>query len=126
TAVAGRRRYHHGGPRVQPELIDIAGDGAGNRPRRRRCDRRPRERLSPHRRRPYASAGGADRRPRDRWPGHLDDPDFGGGLCPDRFSRRRDRRLVPRIRVYLGWGGHYFRRGRGDVVADDVLAVALP
>ena len=53
-AVAGRRRDHHGGARVQPEPIDLAGDGAGDRARRRRCDRRRRERLSPYRGGPHA------------------------------------------------------------------------
>ena len=63
TAVAGRRRNHHGGAGVQSEPIDAACDGACDRARRRRRDRRPRERLSPYRRGPHPGAGGADRRP---------------------------------------------------------------
>ena len=125
-AVAGRRRNHHGGARVQLEPIDLARDGAGDRAGRRRRDRRPRERLSAYRGGPYPGTSCPDWRARDRRPGNLDDPDPGGGLRPDRFSRRRHRRVVPRIRFYSGRRGDHFRRGRGDLVADDVLAAVVP
>ncbi len=125
-AVAGRRRYDHGGPGVQPESADLAGDGAGDRARRRRRDRRCRKRLSPYRAGTHPGAGGADRRSRDRQPGDLDDPDLGGGLCPDRLSRRRYRHAVSRIRLHPGRRGHHLRRRRGDLVADDVLAAVEP
>ena len=46
--------------------------------------------------------------------------------APDRFSRRRHRRVVPRIRLHPGRRGDHFRRRRGDLVADDVLAAAVP
>ncbi len=72
-ALPDRCRDHHGCARVQPEFIDVARDGAGDRARRRRRDRRPRERLSPYRGGPHPGTGGADRRPRDRRPGDLDE-----------------------------------------------------
>ncbi len=125
-AVAGRRRDDHGGARVQPEPVDPAGDGAGDRARRRRCDRRRRKRLPSYRAGPHPGAGGVDRRARDRQPGHLDDPDPGRGLRADRLSRRGHRRAVPRIRLYPRRRGHHLGHRRGDLVADDVLAVAEP
>ena len=57
---------HHGGPGLQPQPVDLAGDGAGDRARRRRCDRRRRKRLPPYRGGPHSGAGGPDRRARDR------------------------------------------------------------
>ena len=49
-SIADRRRHHHGGARLQPQPLDPAGDGAGDRPCRGRRDRRAGKRLPPHRR----------------------------------------------------------------------------
>ena len=104
--VAHRRLHADAGAGLQPQPADPAGDGAGDRPRGRRRDRRGRERAPPHRGGPDAGPGGADRRARDRGSGDRDDHHAGRRLCADRLPRRPHRLAVSRVRVHPG--------GRGD------------
>jgi multidrug efflux pump len=62
--VADRRLRPDAGARLHHQHADPAGAGAGDRPRGRRCDRRPREHLPPHRGRACRAVRRPSRGPR--------------------------------------------------------------
>ena len=109
AGVADRHLRRPAGLWLLDQHPDLVRHGAGDRYRRRRCDRRAGERRADHARgAPRRTRSGDRGDARGHRPGDRDRAGAGVGVRADRLPRRPDRRALPPVR------GHDLDRG-GDL-----------